>query len=141
MVTTEERCVALFSAMAEGFIFRDVNGHFETCNQSAERILGVTTAQMAGFVSTDHPWRAIHEDGSPFPAEAHPAIVTLRTGQPQSGVMMGVQKPDRPLIWISINTQPILRDGKLDGVVTALTDLTDRKGMARALGASLDFHA
>jgi hypothetical protein len=27
-------------------------------------------------------WRAVHEDGSPFPGETHPPMVTLRTAQP-----------------------------------------------------------
>ena len=47
---------------------------------------------MIGVSSLDPRWRAIHEDGSPFPGEEHPAMVTLRTGRPQEGVLMGVYK-------------------------------------------------
>jgi PAS domain-containing protein len=98
MDTPDERLVAIFSTMAEGVVFQDASGRIEACNQSAEQILGLTAAQMAGATSMDCHWRAIHEDGSPFRGEDHPAMVALRTGQPLSGVIMGVHKPDGTLM-------------------------------------------
>jgi PAS domain S-box-containing protein len=117
----------MFGAMAEGVVFQSAEGAIEACNASAERILGLTAEQMAGRTSMDLRWRAIHEDGSPFPGETHPAMVTLRTGEPQTGVIMGVHKPDGTLSWIAINSRAIIRDGKRQGVVATFIDVTAHK--------------
>src|SRR5262249_47542781 len=92
-------------------------------------ILGLSAEQMMGRTPHDPRWRAIHEDGSPFPGETHPPMITLRTGQPCTDVVMGVHKPDGTLTWLSINSQPLFRaDGQtLAGVVASFEDITDRK--------------
>lgn len=66
---------------------------------------------MNGRTSIDPRWRCMHEDGSPFPGETHPASVSLRTGQPVTGVVMGVHHPDGRVVWISINTVPLQKPG------------------------------
>ena len=40
-----------------------------------------------------------HEDGSPFPGETHPVMVTLRAGRPCSNVVMGVtlSRPEKQM--------------------------------------------
>ncbi len=123
-----QRYNAIFSSMSEGVVIQDTAGRIEECNASAERILGLTADQMAGRTSVDPRWRAVHEDGSPFPGETHPAMVTLRTGEPLTNVIMGVHKPDASLTWISINSRLILSgDGSPSGVVATFTDITGRK--------------
>lgn len=72
--------------------------------------MGLTVDQMRGRSSVDPHWRSVHEDGTPFPGETHPAMVTLRTGQPSMNIIMGVHKPDGELTWISINALPIRID-------------------------------
>jgi PAS domain S-box-containing protein len=136
MDTKGERYAAIFSAMAEGVVIQDADGRIEACNESAERILGLTTDQVPGVTWMDPRWRAIHEDGSPFPGEAHPARVTLQTREPLSGIVMGVHRPDGALTWISINSWPVLRDGRLQAVVTTLTDVTRQKAAEDALRKS-----
>jgi PAS domain-containing protein len=88
-----------------------------------------------GRTALDPRWRAIHEDGSPFPGETFPVAVTLRTGRPCSNVVMGVYKPDGGLTWISINSQPLLdADGvTLDGAVASFEDITERRRTEAAL--------
>jgi len=34
----------------------------------------------------------IHEDGTSFPVDAHPGTEVLRTGVPQTNVIIGIQK-------------------------------------------------
>jgi len=131
-----ERYAAILSAMAEGVVFQDADGRIEACNESAERILGLTPGQVPGVTWLDPRWRAIHEDGSPFPRETHPAVVTLQTREPLSGIIMGVYRLDGALRWISINSRPVLRDGRLEGVVTTFTDVTRLKAADDALRES-----
>ena len=126
---SEERYRSVIETVAEGIVLQHADGSIFTCNASAEAILGLTAAQMMGRTSLDPRWSAIHEDGSPFPGDQHPAILTLRTGQPCSNVVMGVTKPDGTLTWISINTRPLFHPQQTEpfAVVASFFDITDRK--------------
>ncbi len=108
---SEERYRSVISAMAEGVVVQNSNGTISACNQSAERILGLTESQMMGRTSIDPHWKAIREDGSPFPGETHPSMVALRTGQRQSNICMGLRKPNSITTWILINAEPIFHPG------------------------------
>jgi PAS domain S-box-containing protein len=135
---SEERYRSIVAAMEEGIVLQDASGVIRACNASAERILGLSVDQMMGRTSVDPRWRAVHENGLPFPGEEHPAMVTLRTGQPQSNVIMGVHRPEGALAWISINSQPLFRMGESlpSGVVTSFTDITERRQAERVLRES-----
>ncbi|MFB2880896.1 PAS domain S-box protein [Aerosakkonemataceae cyanobacterium BLCC-F46] len=126
---SEQRYRSLITTMAEGIVLQQADGTITAWNDSAERILGLTADQMMGRSSIDPRWQAIQEDGSPFPGETHPAIVTLRTGEPQFNVIMGVHKPNGNLNWISINSQPLFRPNQTQpyAVVASFTDITIRK--------------
>ncbi len=129
LAESEQRYRSMVAAMAEGIVMQNQDGHIDWCNASACRILGLTEAQVLGRTSLDPRWRAIHEDGSPFPWETHPAMVTLRTGCASENVVMGVHRPDGSLVWISINTQPIMegQGGQPSGVVASFRDITAQK--------------
>ncbi|MEQ8999124.1 MAG: ATP-binding protein [Coleofasciculus sp. B1-GNL1-01] len=49
----------------------------------------------------------IQEDGSPFPSQEHPAMVTLRTGKPQVRVIMGISPPEASLLPCPVNDSPV----------------------------------
>jgi PAS domain S-box-containing protein len=124
--------------LAEGIVFMNADGALAASNSSAERILGLTAEQIAGRTTFDPRWRAVHEDGSPFPGETHPIARTLETGQPYSNVIMGVHKPTGELTWISINSQPLFRRGaaKPYAAVASFFDITERKRAEDALHAT-----
>lgn len=131
---SEERYRAALMSLAEGLVVHDSEGAIRDCNPSAERILGLSANQILGRTSTDPEWETVREDGSPFPGEEHPAMVTLRTGEPQSGVIMGISHPDDRRTWVSINTEPMYDDeGDLTGVVASFTDITERRQMEEQL--------
>ncbi len=132
---SEERYRSLIAALTEGIVLQQADGQIIACNDSAEKILGLTADYRVARTSLDPRWQAIHEDGSPFLGETHPALVTLRTGQPQFNVVMGVHKPDGRLTWISINSQPLFHPNQLQpyAVVTSFTDITIRKETEQAL--------
>lgn len=135
---SEARYRSVIAAMREGIVLQDAQGSIFACNASAERILGLTREQIIGRASTDPSWHTIHEDGSPFPGETHPAMMTLRSGQPTSNVVMGIHKPNREITWILINSQPLLKPGETTpyGVVTSFSDITRRKEAELALRES-----
>ncbi len=129
---------SVLASLVEGIVVQDLAGKIVAFNASALRILGLTAEQLTGRSSLDASWSAVHADGSPFPGEQHPAMVTLRTGEPLLGVLMGVRPAGGATRWISINTQP-LRDGPagpLQGVVCSFQDITARRTHEAAIRAS-----
>ncbi|HVP61539.1 MAG TPA: PAS domain S-box protein [Myxococcaceae bacterium] len=129
---------SVLASLVEGIVVQDITGKIVAVNASALRILGLSAEQLTGRSSLDPSWSAVHADGSPFPGEQHPSMVTLRTGEPLLGVLMGVRLPGGGTRWISINTQP-LRDGHsgpLQGVVCSFQDITARRTHEAAIRAS-----
>ncbi|RKZ39539.1 MAG: hypothetical protein DRQ49_11185 [Gammaproteobacteria bacterium] len=129
----------MLSVLEEGVILQYANGAIGTCNPSAERILGLSADQMMGWTLVDADWRLVHEDGTPFPTETHPAICTLRTGQSYNDVVMGIVKPDESVIWIRIHTYPLWRDDVTMpyAVVISFSDITSYKETEQTLRKNL----
>ena len=127
----------VFESLASGVVVQDPSGAIVDANPAACRILGLTWDQMQGRTSTDPAWRAVHEDGSDFPGETHPAMVAIATGLPVRGAVMGVYKPDGGLTWILINSEPIHRsDGSATGsVASRITDITEQVLLRERLAA------
>ncbi|MEI6226918.1 MAG: ATP-binding protein, partial [Deltaproteobacteria bacterium] len=134
-----ERMRAIVTSMAEGVVLQDAGGKIWLCNTSAERILGLSFDQMAGRTSVDPRWVSVHEDGSPFPGADHPSMVTLRTGEPLSNVIMGLNQPDGAKRWISISSEPLRigPDAPPHLVVTTFMDVTEQRRTAEALATGM----
>lgn len=125
---SEERYRVIISALEEGITLQDARGVIRTANASAERILGLPLSQIVGSTVLDRSARLIHEDGSPFRFEMTPAEVALRTGEPQSGVPLGMERPDGTVLWLSVNARPLHHpDGSIAGVVSSFFDITAQK--------------
>ena len=131
----DQLCQSVLSALSEGIVVQAASGEIIACNRAAEEILGRTFDQMCGRTSLDPRWSAIREDGSPFPGDEHPAMITLQTGEPCRRVIMGVRLPDASLRWISINSQPIFGDDdeRPESVVTSFADITKESEASEAL--------
>jgi PAS domain S-box-containing protein len=126
------RFATLFQTMPLGVVYQDAHGAIISANPAAEKILGLTLDQMRGRTSNDPHWRAIHEDGSDFPGETHPATVALYTGKPVRDVMMGVFNPqDDAYRWIQIDAVPIFRKNATRPF-QVYTTFADRTGEFRA---------
>lgn len=123
------RLSVLFEAMAEGVVVQDQDGSITTANRASEQILGLSRDEASGRTSLDARWSCIHPDGTAFPGETHPAMVTLKTGKPCLGVVMGMHRPNHELRWISINSLPLRHaDGEPPyAVITTFHDITPIK--------------
>ncbi len=132
---SEERYASMIAAMEEGIVLQDADGKIFKSNTSSERILGMPATRMLGRTWIDPLGKAIHEDGSLFTSESNPAMITLRTGKPSSGVVMGIQKPDGSRAWISVNTQPLFHPGESRpySVLSSFSDITERLQMYQLL--------
>jgi len=102
----------LFETMERGVVYQNRRGEIIDANPAAQRILGLSLNQLRGITSIDPRWQAIHEDGSPFPGETHPAMMALKTGKTIENVIMGVYHPDlNEHRWIRIRAVPKFHDG------------------------------
>ena len=137
VASEEARLRSVISAMDEGMVVQARDGRITACNAAAERILGQSADQLMGQTSMDPDWRAVREDGSPFPGSDHPSMVALATGKPVRRVLMGVGVQPEAERWILINAEPFDHvDGVARSVVATFTDITDLRATERALRAA-----
>jgi PAS domain S-box-containing protein len=146
-----ERYRSVIDALAEGVVIQGADGRVLECNPAAEQILGVTADEMLGRASVEARWRAVRADGSAFAEQDHPALLTLRTGEPQRDVLMGLRRPAAGgagsgdatgpggdagrLAWIRLNTEPVWAVGVAGpaGVISSFADVTARLEAERRL--------
>lgn len=119
----------VINSLHEGILVHDNLGEILTCNQSAERILGIPQERLLGKNSLTQAWAMYDADERPFPQERLPARVALTTGRACTDVVMGLAPPGRDLIWILMNSYPLLHPGSPApyGVVASFSDITERR--------------
>jgi putative two-component system response regulator len=102
---------SIVETLDEGVMVQDLDGRVIAFNKSALHILGLEAERLPDGSSYKPLVPLIHEDGSPFEGHEHPSMVSLRTGEPQNGVIMGVQTAGETR-WISINSRALCRPGE-----------------------------
>lgn len=124
---SERRYHSVVDALSEGIVMQDLTGRIVASNESAERILGLTVGELAERSSDQSNPVLLHEDGSPFLCHEHPGTASMRTGEPQCGVVMGVEGPDGAIRWISTNSRPLTHPGETKpyAAVTSFTEITE----------------
>lgn len=138
-VLERQRLQTLLRALPAGVVQQDAQGRITDANPEACRILGLSLAQLQGRESVDPRWQTVHEDGSPFPGEEHPAMQALRSGQAVRGVAIGVALPDGERRWLRVNAEPVLGpDGSAVSVVSSFVDITEASAQRRLLALTVD---
>ena len=141
VVESEERFRSLFENMAQGVLYHNPAGEIVLANEAAKNILGLSQSELMGKTSSDSRWKSIHEDGSEFPAELHPAVVAQKTGKVINNVIMGVYNGIRQqYVWININAVPQFQRGEKIPYQTFVTieDVTAQKIAEDTLKQQLD---
>lgn len=116
-------------SLSEGVILLKPDLTIEACNAKAAEILGTSTEHLRGRKVNSAAWNARRKDGSEFPVEEFPAIVSMRSGQELNDVIMGLIRPTGEEVWISINSRPIFRDRSTtpEAVVASFKDITSER--------------
>ncbi len=119
----------MVAKVEQAMVLQLADGIIQACNPTAELLLGITAEQLIGWNLLDLTWKAICEDGSPFPNDSHPAMVALRTSKPILNVVIGLYKPTGDLVWLLLSSQPLFQVGGTTpyAVVTTFTDITALK--------------
>jgi two-component system CheB/CheR fusion protein len=99
---------ALFQHMSHGAVVQDSTGRIILANPAAEDILSLGTQELARRDADSPEWKAIKEDGTPFPGEEFPGMVCLRTGKDVDRVMMGLwDKKSEDHRWIRVSSRAL----------------------------------
>jgi PAS domain S-box-containing protein len=128
----------IVDALHEGLLVQDPEGRVIAFNAQAHQILEMSAEELAQASPAQPIAPLIHEDGSPFSAEELPTVVSLRTGQPQSGVVMGVKQADGSVRWISVNSTALAHDGGGEpyAAVASFVDITELRETLRERDAA-----
>ena len=131
---------SILATMTEGVVVQMADGIITDCNLNAERLSGFRRDEIKGHTSVDPHWQAVRADGSPFPGEDHPSMVSLRTGQACHDVLMGLKQADGSTRWLNVNSEPMISDGKTRpyAVVISFSDITERKQIMEQLRETSD---
>jgi PAS domain S-box-containing protein len=117
----------VFDAVPVGVVVQRPDGIALDANRAAERLLGLTLAQMQDIATRAPAWRAYRRDGTVIKWSEHASMLALTTEQPTSGFEMGVDTPDGRRRWLQVEAVPFHDDtGALAGAVTSFVDITDR---------------
>ena len=134
LVDGERRYRGLYNAVADGVIVIDCSGAISEVNEFACKIFGYSREEIKNSLIKPI-WHAINEDGSPFPMENHPAMVTLKTGKSVRDVVMGVYLPNRgEYLWLVVNSAPMFNSKKgVESALITFVDITELKHAEQAL--------
>ena len=129
LVQAEKQYETLINTLFEGVLMISADRKIAACNTRAAEILGVPERELLARQGLNPVnTTIIKKDGSPFPMQEFPAIVSLETGDPQRNIVMGIKRPDDKITWILVNSQAIFKTGeeKPYGSVVSLTDITEK---------------
>ncbi len=129
MRESEARFRAVVDCANEGILIYDRELRVTGGNAAAERIIGLPMARIIGAGGFTSLLPCVREDGTPLPPEERPTRITVATGRPQSGRILGIRRADGSFTWVSVNTGFLRRAGEPDhyGVVSTFGDVTERK--------------
>ncbi|HWQ82268.1 MAG TPA: PAS domain S-box protein [Ignavibacteria bacterium] len=113
-----------------GIVLQSRTGKILTWNKCAEKVFGLKESEVVGIDALEGVWDCYYEDGSPYPPEEHPSMVTFKTGKPCRGANMLVRNTvNDKFFWITINTSPLFRKGDdlPYAVAVSFTNITEQK--------------
>jgi len=135
---SEERFRSVVDSANDGILVYDKQLNVIAGNLAAERILGLPLANIIGAAGFTSLLPCVHADGSPILPDERPTRLTVKSGKPLTGQIVGIYRPDGSMNWVSVNTGFLRRPGDTDwyGVVSTIGDITKQRHAELALSAS-----
>jgi PAS domain S-box-containing protein len=119
---------SLPDAVSFGIVLYDAAGRITYANPAAERLLGLTLAQIQRTTPADPRWRVVDETGAPLPLERMPSTRARHTREPAREVVMGIYTGTEQARWLRVDAVPVLAaGGEVREVVVSFIDITDRR--------------
>ncbi len=135
---SEERFRSVVDSANDGILVYDKQLNVIAGNLAAERILRLPLAGIIGAAGFTSLLPCVHADGSPILPDERPTRLTVKSGKPLTGQIVGIYRPDGSMNWLSVNTGFLRRPGDADwyGVVSTIGDITKQRHAELALSAS-----
>src|SRR5947208_8411765 len=99
---SEERFRSVVNSANEGILVYDRELKVVSVNVAAERIIGIPSAELVGKPGFTSLLACIREDGTPLSQEDRPTRITVKTGQPLTGQIIGAYRKDGTVTWLSV---------------------------------------
>jgi diguanylate cyclase (GGDEF)-like protein/PAS domain S-box-containing protein len=121
------RSMAVMAALAEAVIVTNAQGCVVSVNAAAEALLDIREADVLGQPASSAPLSVISRDRTPLSGRDRPSHLTIESGQPVTGMTVGIERATGEVLWIEVNTSPMLAaDGSVDGSVISMRDIGER---------------
>lgn len=122
---TESTFRSVMASLPVGVMLQGPATEIIYANDASLELLGIRERRPGRYL--DAEWDAIHEDGSPFPPEAHPATLAAATRKPQRGAVMGVRRPGRQdRVWLEADAIPQMApSGEVERIICTFSDVTE----------------
>jgi diguanylate cyclase (GGDEF)-like protein/PAS domain S-box-containing protein len=127
LVQNEARLRAIVDNLSEGLLLKDPNGVILLANPASELLLECPAGKMVGSTTHDPRWKLIRFDGSPMPAEEHPADRVINSRTSHRGIVMGLELANGNIRWLHCSGIPLFDENGTDltGILCTFVDFTD----------------
>jgi GAF domain-containing protein len=100
-------------------VIYDGDGVVVEANDSALALLGLAAADLIGSRADDAGWLVVESADGPI--SVHPAVASLKSGQPVRGALLRAHRPGLADVWLQVDVVP---EHGGDRVIANLTDVT-----------------
>jgi diguanylate cyclase (GGDEF)-like protein/PAS domain S-box-containing protein len=126
LAESETRLREISETLAEGVYVVDKTGQIVFANPAAQRELGYTEAELLG----QQAHALLHyqkPDGTPCSRQDCEIGRVMVSGQTYRAIDDAFWRKDGSLLPVAVSASPIVRNGKMEGLVVAFHDITGRK--------------
>ncbi len=138
----EERFRQLIQHLQVGVAFLGPDARVQFANEAALEMCGLSETDVLGKTTEEIGLNLIREDGTEVPMSMRPGPRAIRTRKAVRGEILGfVQPKTRKLVWCYADNIPqFAPDGTLKGLISTLTDVTERMRNRQELERTNEFN-
>jgi PAS domain S-box-containing protein len=112
--------VAVLKALRQGVVIIERSGTITEFSPLARYLLDKSKFEFPSIFPIPPGWIIRDQHGRELKGEELPGAVTLRTGNPCHDVLIELNRPDGSSVWITVNSEPLLRNGESLPYATAV---------------------
>ncbi len=102
-----DRYEKLFASFPLGITITDEHGNIVEVNNEAGRILEIPREEHEARAITGASWQIVRSDGTRMPVEEFPGVRALKEGRLIENVVMGIERKNGSIRWISVSAAPL----------------------------------
>ncbi len=127
----ERRLNEITNTMSDGLLVMDQDGRITFANPEALSLLGYSMDELLG--GDMHEMLHVSPDGTPEPRGECRMLKVRQTGATYRGEEETFRHKDGSILPVSVSASVIVREGKVNSIVVAFHDVTERKQFEREL--------